>query len=117
MVDEMSALHKSGTWELVSLPAGKSTIGCHWVYAVKIGPDDQVDRLKARLVVKGYTQIFGLDYSDTFAPVAKIAFVRLFISMDVIRHWPLHQLDNKIAFLHGHLEEEVYMEKPPGFVA
>ena len=65
MVDEMSALHKSGTWELVSLPAGKSTVGCRWVYAVKIGPDGQVDQLKARLVAKGYTQIFGLDYSDT----------------------------------------------------
>ena len=80
MVDEMSALHKSDTWELVSLPAGKSTVG-RWIYAVKIGPDGQVDRLKARLVAKGYTQIFGLDYSDTFAPVAKIAYVRLFLSM------------------------------------
>ena len=116
MVDEISALHKSGTWELVSLPAGKSTIGCHWVYAVKIGPDDQVDRLKARLVVKGYTQIFGLDYSDTFAPVAKITFVHLFLSMDVVRHWPLYQLDIKNDFLHGDLEEEVCMEQPPGFV-
>ena len=61
MVDEMSALHKSGTWELVSLVTGKSTIGCRWVYAVKIGPDGQVDRLKARLVAKGYV------YSDICA--------------------------------------------------
>ena len=72
MVDEMSALHKSGTWEFVSLPASESIVGCHWVYAVKIGLDGQVDRLKVLLVAKGYTQIFGLDYSDTFAPVAKI---------------------------------------------
>ena len=84
MVDEMFVLHKSGTRELISLPAGKSTVGCRWVYAVKIGPDGQVDRLKARLVVKGYTQIFGLDYIDTFAPVDKIASVHLFLSMDVI---------------------------------
>lgn len=86
MIDEMSALHTSGTWELVSLPAGKSTVGCHWVYTVKIGPDGQADRLKARLVSKGFTQIFGLDYSDTFSPMAKIAFVRLFLSMVVVLH-------------------------------
>ena len=98
MVDEISALHKSGTWELVSLPTGKSIVGFRWVYAVKIGPDGQVDRLKARLVAKGYTQIFGLDYIDSFAHVAKIASVHLFLSMVVIRHWPLHQLDTKYAF-------------------
>ena len=55
MVDEMAALHSNGTWDLVSLPLGKSTIGCHWVYTVKVCPDGQVNRLKARLVAKGYT--------------------------------------------------------------
>ena len=117
MVDEMSALHKSGSWELVSLPAGKSTVGCRRVYAVKNGPDGQVDRLKARLVDKRYTQIFGLDYSDTSTPVAKIAYVRLFLSMAIVRHWPFHQLDIKNAFLHGYLEEVIYMEQPPVFFA
>ncbi|KAF3640417.1 Pre-mRNA-processing protein 40A [Capsicum annuum] len=111
MIDEMSALHASGTWELVPLLAGKgkSTVGCRWVYAVKVGPDGQVDRLKARLVAKGYTQIFGLDYSDTFSPVAKIASVRLFLSITAICHWPLYQLDIKNAFLHGDIEEEEVM--------
>ncbi|RVW53841.1 Retrovirus-related Pol polyprotein from transposon TNT 1-94 [Vitis vinifera] len=117
MVDEMVALHSNGTWDLVVLHSGKSTVGCRWVYAVKVGPDGQVDRLKARLVAKGYTQVYGSDYGDTFSPVAKIASVRLLLSMAAMCSWPLYQLDIKNAFLHGDLAEEVYMEQPPGFVA
>ncbi|RZB42128.1 Retrovirus-related Pol polyprotein from transposon RE2 [Glycine soja] len=117
MIDEMQALEHNGTWELVSLPPGKKTVGCRWVYAVKVGPNGEVDRLKARLVAKGYTQIYGLDYYDTFSPVAKITTVRLFLAMAAMRHWPLHQLDIKNVFLHGDLEEDIYMERPPGFVA
>jgi len=117
MVDEMAALHSSGTWDLVPLPPGKTVVGCRWVYNVKVGPDGQVDRLKARLVAKGYTQVFGVDYTDTFSPVAKISSIRIFLSIAAIHHWPLYQLDIKNAFLHGDLKEEVYMEQPPGFVA
>ncbi|RVW91957.1 Retrovirus-related Pol polyprotein from transposon RE1 [Vitis vinifera] len=102
MVDEMAALHSNGTWDLVVLPSGKSTVGCRWVYAVKVGPDGQVDRLKARLVAKGYTQVYGSDYGDTFSPVAKIASVRLLLSMAAMCSWPLYQLDIKNAFLHGY---------------
>ncbi|XP_071940172.1 uncharacterized protein [Coffea arabica] len=116
MIDEMAALHSNFTWELVSLPPGKLTVGCHWIYTVEVGSDGQIDRLKARLIVKGYTQIFGLDYTDIFSPVAKMSSVRLILSLSTVHHWPLHQLDIKNAFLHGALQEEVYMDQPPDFV-
>ena len=74
-------------------------------------------RLKARLVVKVYAHTYGVDYSDTFSPVARLASIRLIISIVASQHWLLHQLDIKNAFLHGDLQEEVYMAQPPGFVA
>ena len=87
------------------------------MYNVKVHPDGKLDRLEAHLVAKGYTQIYGLDYSENFSPVAKHASVHLFISLAATYNWPLHQLDVKNAFLNGTLMEEVFMEQPPGFVA
>ena len=84
---------------------------------MKVGPDGQVNRLKARLVAKGYTQQHGLNYYDSFSPVAKIATVLLLLSMAVMHSWSLFQLDIKNVFAHGDLVEEVYMEQPLGFVA
>ena len=117
MIEEMNALEANGTWELVTLPAGKRAIGCKWVFTTKLNPDGTLARLKARLVAKGFAQTYGVDYSDTFSPVAKMTSVRLFISLAATHNWHLHQLDIKNAFLHGDLHEEVYMEQPPGFVA
>ena len=117
MVEEMQALYDNGTWDLVPLPTEKKTIGCCWVFAVKFSPDESVARLKARLVAKGYAQTYGVDYTYTFSPVVKLTFICLFISFVAPYDWDFHQPDIKNVFLHGDLQEEVYMKQPPGFVA
>ena len=98
------------------LPTGKKAIGCRRVFTVKFNPDGSIARLKARLIAKGYSQTYGVDYSNTFSLIAKLTSVRLFISLAASYDWDLHQLDIKNVFLHGDLQEEVYMEQPPGFV-
>ena len=113
MIEEMDALNRNSTW----IPTGKKVIGCRWVFVVKVNRDGLVARLKARIVAAGYAQTYGVDYSDTFSPVAKMTYVQLFISLAATHNWDLHQLDIKNVFLHGDLQEEVYMEQPPGFVA
>ena len=115
MLDELEALEKNKTWDLVPFPEGKKVVNCKWVYTVKQNPNGKVERYKARLVAKGYSQTYGIDYDETFAPVAKMSTVRTLISCAANFDWPLHQLDVKNAFLHGDLQEEVYMEIPPGF--
>jgi hypothetical protein len=115
MLEEMRALEKNNTWELVELPNGKEPVGCKWVYTIKYSPEGKVERYKARLVAKGYTQTYGVDYEETFAPVAKMNTVRTLISCAANLGWNLFQLDVKNAFLHGDLEEEIYMHIPPGF--
>ena len=86
MVEEMQALDDNDTWNLVQLHAGKKAIGCRWVFAVKVNPDGSVARLKEWLVAKGYAQTYGVDYSDTFSLVAKMTFVRVFISLAATYH-------------------------------
>ncbi|TYK07902.1 Cysteine-rich RLK (RECEPTOR-like protein kinase) 8 [Cucumis melo var. makuwa] len=81
MIEEMTTLDDSGTWDLISRLARKKTIGCKWVFAVEVNHDGTVAQLKARLVAKGYAQINGTDYSDTFSPIAKLTSIRLFLSM------------------------------------
>jgi hypothetical protein len=116
MDEEMVALDANATWELVALLKDKKEIRCKWVYKVKHNADGSVSRYKARLVAKGYAQTYGIDYEETYGPIAKMTNVRAIIAMAIAKGWSLHQMDVKNAFLHGDLQEEVYMEQPPGYV-
>ncbi|KAJ3704232.1 hypothetical protein LUZ61_007937 [Rhynchospora tenuis] len=115
MQSEIDALERNGTWSLEDLPANKTAIGCKWVYRIKYHADGRVERYKARLVALGNRQVEGIDYTETFAPVAKMVSVRTFLAVAAIKGWTLHQMDVHNAFLHGELYEEVYMRLPPGF--
>ena len=99
----MQTLNDNVTRDLVSLPTNKKAIGCRWVFAVKFNRDESVARLKAHIVAKGYAQTYGVDYFDTFSPIAKLRFVCLFISLAASYDWYLHELDIRNAFLNGDL--------------
>ena len=113
--EELDTLLKTVTWDLVDLPASKSAIGCKQVYKIKTRSDGTVDHYKTCFVAKEFTQEYGIDYEETFAPVARLSFVRILITVSAFRHWPLFQIDVKNVFLNGELTEEVYMKLPPGF--
>jgi len=113
---EFEALMRNKTWHLVPPLPASNVIDCKWVYKVKRRAGGTVDRYKARLVAKGFKQRYGLDYEDTFSPVVKAATIRLILSLAVSQQWSIRQLDVQNAFLHGILEEDVYMRQPPGYV-
>ena len=116
MEQEFQALQRNDTWRLVPPVSGVNIIDSKWVFKVKKHADGSIERYKARLVAKGFKQRYGLDYEHTFSPVVKPTTIRLLLSLAVAKGWSLRQLDVQNTFLHGVLEEEVYMRQPPGFV-
>ncbi|KAG6590589.1 Gag-Pol polyprotein [Phytophthora cinnamomi] len=113
---EYDSLLKNKTWEVVPLPKGRKAIGNRWVFRVKENQAGEVERFKARLVAKGFSQKYGIDYDETFAPVAKFTSIRAVLSLAAKYGLKLHQMDVKTAFLNGGLDEEIYMVQPDGYV-
>ncbi|CAM8932459.1 unnamed protein product [Rhodiola kirilowii] len=106
--------HKTNqTWVLVKKPEHHKLVDCRWLFRIK---DEDPPRYKTRLVAKGFTQKEGIDYPKIFAPVVKLKTIRIMLALDVINDLELEQLDVKTAFLHGELDEQIYIKQPPGFV-
>ena len=115
MIKEIDALKKNNTWSVVDLPSGKKVINSKWVYKVKYNSDGSIERHKVCLVIWGDEQVEGFNCNETFTPIAKMASARTFLATAATKGWALYQIDIHNAFLHGDLEEEVYMTMPPGF--
>ncbi|GJQ99262.1 zinc finger, CCHC-type containing protein [Tanacetum coccineum] len=114
--DEMDSIMGNNTWVLTDLPPGCRPLGCKWIFKRKLKVDGTVEKFKARLVIQGFKQKSGIDYFDTYAPVARISTIRLLIALASIHSLIIHQMNVKTAFLNGELEEEVYMNQPLGFI-
>ena len=116
MNEEMKAIQKNGTWELTTLLKEKQVVGMKWIYKIKKNERGEVEKYKARLVVKGFSQQHGVDYDEVFAPVARLETIRLIIALVAQKRWRIFQMDVKSAFLNGHLEEDVYVKQPEGYI-
>eukprot|EP00253_Pinus_taeda_P016175 PITA_16175 len=116
MVDEMASLHKNEALDMVELPAGRKPIGNKWVFKKKTNVEGKVEKYKSQLVVKGYSQVSGIDFGNIFSLVAKVISIRLLLSVAAAFDFEVEQMDVKTTFLHGDLEEEIYMKQPEGFV-
>ena len=117
MQAEMDSIVSVGTFELVPPPRDRKPIGCKWVYRVKRTSSGEISRYKARLVAQGFAQKPGIDFTETFAPVAKTDSIRLLLAFAAAHNFEIHQIDVKSAFLNGKLEETIYMRQPKGFIA
>jgi hypothetical protein len=115
MLQELTALTRNHTWELVPRPAQTNILKNKWLFRIKRNADGSVEHYKARLMAKGFTQQPGLDYAKTFSPVIKFPTIRVVLTLVAVYHWQVRQLDISNAFLHGHLDKDLFMEQPIGF--
>ena len=116
MEEEIEAIEKNSTWELVKLPEKCKTIGVKWIYKIKRDNSGEIVRYKARLVAKGFSQVRGVDFEEVFSPVARAESIRIIVAMAAQFKWKLHHLDIKSAFLNGYIEEDIYVNQPEGFI-
>ena len=110
MVEEYDSIFRNSAWEIVPRPVGKSVVGSRWIYKVKQAADGNVEKYKARFVAWGFSQIEGIDYEETFAPVAWYSSIWTILALSRQMVWHIHQMDVKTAFLNGIIKEEVYIE-------
>ncbi|GJX16571.1 zinc finger, CCHC-type containing protein [Tanacetum coccineum] len=114
--DEIGSIMENNTWVLSDLPPGCKPLGCKWIFKRKMKVDGTIDKIKARLEIQGFKQNEGIDYFNTYAPVARITTIRLLLALAAIQNLMIHQIDVKTTFLNGDLDEKVYMKQPEGFV-
>ena len=111
---ELHSMSKNNVWQIVQIPPSSKLLKSRWVFTIKVDADGNPTRYKARLVVKGFLQKYGIDYTETYAPVAKLTTIRVVLAVGVYHNYKFHQLDIKTAFLHGRLKEDIYMAVPDG---
>ena len=112
MVEEYQSIMKNDVWEIVPRPEGKSVVTSRWIYQIKHGADGSIEKYKARFVASGFSQKEGVDYNDTFTPLAQCTSIISIIAIDLAMGWNLYQMDVKTFLLNGIIEEEVYIEHP-----
>ncbi|KAL1223769.1 Retrovirus-related Pol polyprotein from transposon RE2 [Cardamine amara subsp. amara] len=116
MKEKIQMIEKNGTWEMVKKPKEKNIISVKWIYRLKTNANGDPIKHKARLVARGFTQEYGVDYLETFAPVSRHDTIRTILTVAAQERWKLYQMDVKSAFLNGELQEEIYVSQPPGFI-